>query len=303
MNIQARQIIFCVAILLFTTSSAIATTGNGAAPGSGQSGYPNSESGLKHLIQDSLAAAKANDQAKLSELTNSMVLPSPEEWFLKVFGPEWGGVYTKLYMQIQGHVAANLASTFSDVVAQNYSIGDVAQFKNSCDFSTDQDEYPMLAARLIPEPFSLVRFAKGNQLRTLRFVAYVDGGFRFLGLLRVPTDLYAGVGKTMGLPEAESPRAGPLVVATDVQMAKAIHQVQPIYPDAARELRRDGKVILHAIINDDGTVGDLRLMRGQCPFAKEAVAAVKQWRFSPTLVKGNPVKISCIFELNFQMRQ
>ena len=202
---------------LFAASSATARTHRAISPRSGSSVYQNSESGLKHLVQDAIAAAKANDQTTLAELTDSMVLPPPEEWFLKVFGPQWGSVYAKLYAENSGRVAANLANIFSEAAAQNFSINEVTQFKNSCDFSADQDEYPMLAARVIPEPFSLVRFSKGKEIRTLRFMAYVDGGFRFLGLLRVPADLYPGVGKATGLPEEASPQTRPIVVATDVQ--------------------------------------------------------------------------------------
>jgi protein TonB len=77
--------------------------------------------------------------------------------------------------------------------------------------------------------------------------------------------------------------------------------VPPAYPSEARRLHIEGKVIIHAIINQDGTVGELRVMRGQCPFAKEAVGAVKQWRFSPTLLNGTPVRVSSIFELNFRL--
>ena len=105
----------------------------------------------------------------------------------------------------------------------------------------------------------------------------------------------------MGLPEEASPQARPIVVATDVQLAKVIHPVPPAYPSEARRLHIEGKVIIRAIINQDGAVGDLRVMRGQCPFAKEAVGAVKQWRFTPTLLKGTSVRVSSIFELNFRL--
>ena len=298
---QLRLVFLCAAMSLIAVSSAGALTPNPDGSQSNSSVYPNSESGLKHLIQDALAAVKASDQPRLAELTNSMVLPSPEEWFLKVFGPEWGAVYAKLYAQNQGHAAANLSSIFADAVAQKFSIGEVRQFKNSCDFFADQDEYPMLAARVVPEPFSVVRFAKGDQVRTLRFIAYVDGGFRFLGLLRVPTDLYPGVAKTMGLkPGAERP-TDPVVVAENVERAKKIHDVAPLYPIEARMSHVEGKVVLHSIIEKDGTVGDVRVMRGQCPFAMATVSAVKQWKFSPTLADGVAVRTSTIWEVNFNL--
>lgn len=288
----------CAAALLVTLCS---LSGGTNASESTPKIYANSESGLKHLVQDALAAARASDQAKLSDLTNSMLLPSPEEWFPKVFGPEWGAVYAKLYAANRDHAQANLANIFSQAVAQNYSIEDVRQFKNACDFLADKDEYPMLAARVMPEPFSVVRFAKGQELRTLRFMAYVDGAFRFLGLLRVPAELYPGVAKSMGLKPGDTPPPDPVTVPESLARASMTHSVAPSYPEEARQRHIEGKVVLHSIIETDGTVGDVRVMLGQCPFAKEAIRAVKLWKFTPTIADGVAVRTSTIWELNFNL--
>lgn len=301
MRHQIRLMFLCAAMSLIAASSSTAETRGASSPSSNTTVYPNSESGLKHLIQDALAAAKANDQTKLAELTGSMVLPSPEEWFLKVFGPEWGSVYAKLYKESQGRASANLANIFSDATAQKFSILQVREFKNSCDFNADKDEYPMLAARVASEPFSVVRFAKGQEVRTLRFMAYADGAFRFLGLLRVPADLYPGVAKSMGLKPGANTPPDPLVVAENVQRAKKIYDVAPLYPLEARMNHVEGKVVLHSIIETDGTVGDVRVMMGQCPLAIATVRAVKQWKFSPTLANGVPVRTSTIWEVNFNL--
>jgi TonB family protein len=297
-----NSVLLAVVMLLITTAST--SSSQPTAPILPL--YPNSEAGLKHLIQDSLAAAKANDQAKLADLANSMVLPSPVEWFSKIFGPEWGGVYAKLYEDNKDHAASNLANIFSEMAAQKFSIDDVRQFKNSCDFGANQDEYPMLAARVVSEPFSLVRFAKGKDVRTLRFFAYVDGGFRFLGLLKVPTDLYPEMQTAIGLKSGST--AKPLSVDANVQLGKLIHRVEPIYPEIVYAntspdhrfvVHPKGEVILHAIINADGSVGALRVLRGQCPFAEATIHAVKQWRFSPTLRDGVPTKVQTTIDMSF----
>jgi TonB family protein len=298
MHSRTRWIVFCAATSLFGACSA---SGRTNTLESNPPAYQNSDSGLKHLIQDATAAARQHDRDKLAQLTNSMLLPSPEQWFLKVFGPEWGNVYSRLYMENNDHAAADLANIFAEAVAQNYSIEEIRQFKNACDFTADKDEYPMLAARVIPEPFSVVRFVKGQEVRTLRFIAYVDGGFRFIGLLRVPADLYPGVAKSMGLKPGVDPPVDPISVSADLQRAKMIHGPAPSYPMEARQRHIEGKVVIHSIIETDGTIGDVRVMLGQCPFAKEAVRAVKQWKFNPTLVGGIAVRTSTVWELNFKL--
>jgi TonB family protein len=298
---QLRLIFSCAVIMLFAVSSAVARTHDAASPRSGQPAYPNSESGLKHLVQDMLAAAKAHDQSKLTELADSMMLPAPEDWFLKTFGPDSGRVYAKLYAENSGHAVANLVAIFSELAAQKFSIREVTLFKEVCDFSASSDEFPMLAARVVPEQFSLVRFANDQTSRTLRFMAYVGGGFRFLGLLRVKADQYSEIEKTSKSKPGDASISELVAVPSDIQMAKVIHRVEPVYPDFARATRAEGNVILHAIIGKDGSVGNLRVMRGQCPFVKAAVIAVKQWRFNPTLKNGIPVDTASIFELHFAM--
>jgi TonB family protein len=294
-----RRIVLFAVLALFAASSAAAETRGLYRPPPDQPSYENSEAGLKHLIQDALAAGKANDQAKLAELANSMLLPSPEDWFLRVFGPGWGNVYAKLYTDNSSHAAANLVGIFLDLAAEKFPISQVTRFSESCDFSASQEEYPMLAARIVPEQFSVVRFAKGGTVRTLRFLAYVDGGFRFLGLLRVPADQYPGIEKMLRSKPGTGPPDELLEVPPDIQKAKIIHEVPPTYPEYARQFRAQGDVILHAIINKDGKVVEVRVIRGECPFVRASITAVTQWRFSPTVMNGEPVETASIFEFHF----
>jgi TonB family protein len=277
--------------------SATAETGK---PGAGQRIYENSDSGLKHLIQDALTAGKADDVPKLLEIANSMMLRSPEDWFSRVFGPDMGRIYARSYTESSERTASNLAGLFSTLGTEKYSILEVHQFKNSCDFKADQDEYPVLAKRLVEEPFSVVRFSEGNLVRSLRFIVYVDGGFRFLGLLNIPAGQSSTIQAAAGSqPDPNSPPAH-LVVSQDVQMAKILHRVTPIYPENARYLHVEGKVVLDVTIDKDGTIESMRVVRGQCPFVESAEAAVKQWRFGPTLLQGQPIQVEAVFEIRFQ---
>jgi TonB family protein len=297
-RIRRGAFLVCL-ILLITLPAARAQSVGG--PRASQPAYENSEAGLKHLMQDALAAGKADDQAKLLEIANSMALPSPQDWFVKVFGPDWGQVYAQLYAKGTDHAATELAGIFLGLAKEKYSIFEVRQFKNSCDFSADQDEYPLLAARVVSEPLSLVRFSQGGLERTLRFLAYVDGNFRFLGLMNVPPDMYPNTVKVMDLNSDAPPPKPILTVDANIQMAKILNRMAPVYPGVARENRIGGKVILHTVIKTDGTVGDIHVMRGQCPFAEAAVDAVKRWRFSPTLLAGEPVPTQTNFEVTFNI--
>jgi len=87
-----------------------------------------------------------------------------------------------------------------------------------------------------------------------------------------------------------------------VVAAKIIRRVQPEYPDAARREHLQGTVKLHAVIAKDGTIRMLRVLTGYCSLAEAAMKAVRQWRYSPTLLEGNPVEVDTTIEVIFQMR-
>jgi TonB family protein len=302
MKIQFYETLLFALSVLSAVSTATAENSRGfGAPSEGPA-YSNSESGLKHLIQDALNAARENDQAKLAELTNSMILPSSEDWFLRVFGPLRGKFYARLYAENSGRIAKDLSEIFAELASDKFGNFEVREFKGSCDLRADQDEYPVLAERVTPEAFSVVRFVRGKSVRNMRFLAYVDGGFRFLGQLHASDGYLSDVGKARVLKPDSNVSSGAISGSSaDIPTPQAIHRVQPDYSSDVRSRHIEGTVVLHVIINKDGTVGEMRLMRGQCPLAKAAIEAVGQWRFEPSLLAGKPVQVEAVFEVNFSM--
>ena len=82
-------------------------------------------------------------------------------------------------------------------------------------------------------------------------------------------------------------------VGGSVQAAKIITKVQPIYPESARTAGISGTVVLHAVIGMDGKPLSLRVMNSQIDtdLAHSAVEAVNQWRYTPTLLNGEPIEV------------
>jgi periplasmic protein TonB len=81
-------------------------------------------------------------------------------------------------------------------------------------------------------------------------------------------------------------RVGGVVVAPN-----KVHHVPPVYPRIALAARKQGVVILEAVIAEDGTVRELRVLRSEPLLDQAAVDAVKQWRFTPTLLNGQPTPV------------
>jgi periplasmic protein TonB len=84
--------------------------------------------------------------------------------------------------------------------------------------------------------------------------------------------------------------------------AMLIHRVDPAYPALARQLRREGRVELHAIIATDGSIQSLEIISGDPLFIQSALAAVREWRYRPTILDGQAIEvdtqITVIYTLN-----
>jgi protein TonB len=90
-------------------------------------------------------------------------------------------------------------------------------------------------------------------------------------------------------------------IASRVAEANLIHDVAPQYPPEAGRARVEGTVVLMAVIATDGTVKDVRVESGLPILAQAAVDAVKQWRYKPYLIDGEPVEVDSRITINFNL--
>ena len=90
-------------------------------------------------------------------------------------------------------------------------------------------------------------------------------------------------------------------LAARVVEANLIHDVTPTYPPEAGRARIEGTVVLMAVIGKDGSVQDVRVESGLPVLAQAAVDAVKQWRYRPYLIDGEPVEVDSRITINFTL--
>jgi len=90
-------------------------------------------------------------------------------------------------------------------------------------------------------------------------------------------------------------------VSQGVSQGLLIHRVQPMYPPLARQARIQGTVVLQAEISKDGTIENLRLISGHPMLAPSAIEAVRQWRYKPYFLNGEPVAVETQITVNFTL--
>src|SRR5256884_7721104 len=98
-------------------------------------------------------------------------------------------------------------------------------------------------------------------------------------------------------------QTGPLRVGGNVQAARIVNRVQPVYPPLARPTRISGTLRLPAIIGKDGAITSLEAMSGHPLLQQAALDAVGQWRYQPTLLNGEPVDVDTTIDVIFSLNQ
>jgi len=110
-------------------------------------------------------------------------------------------------------------------------------------------------------------------------------------------------GTKQPLPVGITGKPSRLRLGGDLEASHRITKVQPVYPDSAKSAGISGTVILHAIISTDGKPLSLRVMNSQIDpdLARSAVEAVSQWRYTPTLLNGEPIEVDTTITVNYSL--
>jgi len=101
------------------------------------------------------------------------------------------------------------------------------------------------------------------------------------------------------VPKAATPQR--VRVSQGVSQGLLIRQVKPTYPPLARSARIQGTVVLQALISKDGSIENLHLVSGHPMLAPAAIEAVKQWKYKPYFLNGEPVEVETTINVNFTL--
>jgi protein TonB len=101
------------------------------------------------------------------------------------------------------------------------------------------------------------------------------------------------------VPKAATPQR--VRVSQGVSQGLLVKQVKPNYPPLARQARIQGTVVLQALISKDGSIENLHLISGHPMLAPSAIDAVKQWKYKPYFLNGEPVEVETTINVNFTL--
>lgn len=159
----------------------------------------------------------------------------------------------------------------------------------------------LTAPKAIPKSIEMVKEEELSPEGGAGVVGGVPGG--------VPGGTPGGVigGIIGGIASAAPPPPKPEIkrirVGGQVQAAKIVDMIRPIYPPLAKQARIQGVVRLEAIINKQGLIENLRVISGHPLLIQSALDAVRQWRYQPTLLNGEPVEVVTTIDVVFTLSQ
>jgi protein TonB len=166
----------------------------------------------------------------------------------------------------------------------------------------------LMAPKQIPKEIAMIKEDELPPAAAVGVVGGVPGG--------VPGGASGGViGGIIGsVPSAAPPPPPPkeapkpvtpksIRVGGNVQAAKLLNQPKPQYPPLARQARIQGVVRFNAVIGRDGAIQNLTLVSGHPLLVPAATEAVRQWRYQPTLLNGEPVEVVTQIDVNFTLSQ
>ncbi|MFZ3214661.1 MAG: energy transducer TonB [Candidatus Acidiferrales bacterium] len=158
----------------------------------------------------------------------------------------------------------------------------------------------MMAPTVIPKKVEMIKEEEmPPDVGAVGVVGGVPGGIPGGQAGGVLGGIIGGSGGGMPPPPKATPSR--IRVGGNVAAAKLIRQVTPLYPPIAKTAHVSGTIILHAVIAKDGTIQELTYISGPPLLMRNAMDAVRQWRYNPTLLNGEPVEVDTTISVVFTL--
>lgn len=102
---------------------------------------------------------------------------------------------------------------------------------------------------------------------------------------------------------AKAGASGPVNLPEDAEPPEPSEgNAQPEYPESARTTGQEAKVVLKIVVELDGHVGRVQVLKGEEPFVSAALAVVKSWKYEPATLEGAPFAVFKIVNITFSLR-
>jgi len=282
-------------IMVSASAPAPAQEASTAPAAAASASVPDDLQPLLRSLQETVDAVIASKEGeRLFVEFRALRIPEYQTWFPATFGPGNGARLASIYSETSEKTESRVIEYFvlhaprgGQITATLASGGSVPQKTEVL----QQFDDAIRRALQQPALFYHVQYKSNSEssptVYALGYLTLVNGAYRLVGgnVLRV-------------LPEMPTTR---LRVGGNVVAAKVVSRVTPVYPTEARMQHISGTVRMHAIIAKDGSIKNLEVISGHPTLVDAALEAVRQWRYQPTMIEGQPVEIDTTIDVIFAL--
>jgi protein TonB len=249
-----------------------------------------SAEGLQSQIETILASAKNHhskkkqDSKTFDDLINDLRIPENSNWLASKFGGDLGAKLATEYSRSWDGFQDALTRSFLDAVESKPKQTLVTVFGSSRFDQANMTSIQQGAESSLTLYEITLLTGRGKESVPGLYV-YADGAFRVLNW----ATLYQ-------VPNVKPIR---IRIGGNVLQARLVHQVNPVPPSAALKNHVQGTVQLHVVIDIDGNVKQVDVLSGPSDLTTAATDAVKQWRYQPTLLNGDPIEVDTTVSVSF----
>jgi len=251
---------------------------------------PDSPAGLQSQLEEILNIKDEKELKRREQLVSELRIPDPDAWFASAFGNDDGGKLAATYKSSWEKFGGSVANSMTNLAEEERTEVSVKEFRfrakpavQGQNESTATDVKP---ASIFYTATATKGSLPGSQLPGI--YTYAQGAFRVVDW----QTLYI-------LPYMRPTR---IRVGGNVAAAKLLHQVTPEYPAEARDKRVSGTVLLHVVLSREGYVQEITFVSGPPELMKASMNAVRQWKYQPTLLNGEPVEVDTMISVVFSLR-
>ena len=248
-----------------------------------------SADGLQSQIETILESAKnhhsqrKHDSKTFEDLISDLRIPEKSNWFASKFGDDLGAKLATEYSRSWDSFQDTLTRSFLGAIESKPKQTLVTLFGSSSPFAqANMTSIQQCAGSSLTLYQITLLTARGTDSVPGLYV-YADGAFRVLNwatLYQVP-----------------NVKPGRIRIGGNVQQAKLLHKVNPAPTSDA--IKNKGTVLLHVVISIEGNVKQVDVLSGPPDLTVAATDAVKQWRYEPTLLNGDPVEVDTTISVSF----
>jgi TonB family protein len=293
-------------VLLFLLSAFSAaparTQQEGAThPATQAESYPNTSDGLRSFLGAIFRAIRARDTTKENALIQSLLMPDDSTWFTDVYGPGFGASLASAYRREKADIESEVKAVYETNVEHGWIAPEILRYTDPEKVDAPIDRFLNCMNQIVPlyatasqahHTAVMLALQPGGKSRPVGgdldgFYIYDRDNFRY-----IPMDIL------ITLPEERPVR---IQLGWNVMSSKLLNEAYPRIPREAIEKHISGRVVIDLILDVNGNIKESKVLEGDPILSAAVMDVVKQYRFAPTALDGDPVEVEVQFPFEFHI--